>query len=276
MVEMSKIMFVVVSMLLGAVLGSFSCCQAWRIRYREKEKRELGKRSVCLSCGKQLKWFENIPIVSWVMQRGKCRKCGAKIGVAEILSELVGAVMFGLLGWKVVSEGWILGRSGSYSVIGIVMFVFLVAFFTIALILAIYDARWRELPTGLLISLIVLGGAIWGIRLFEIVVSSGFTKEVGNIVINLLGAVGILAGVYYLLYFFSKEKLVGGGDWMLGLGIAFALGDWWLAVWTLFLANFVGALVMIPMKKKKIAFGPFLVGAFVVVLSFSEVILSLR
>ena len=80
-----------------------------------------------------------------------------------------------------------------------------------------------------------------------------------------LGSVALLAGTYYLLYILSKERLVGGGDWMLCLAIGLLLGDWRLALVELFLANFLGALVMLPLKQKKIAFGPFLVIAFVII-----------
>ena len=77
-----RIMFVAlysVFFMLGAILGSFACCQAYRMRYKEEEKK-IGKRSECLFCGHKLAWFELIPIVSWLLQRGRCRKCKKKIG----------------------------------------------------------------------------------------------------------------------------------------------------------------------------------------------------
>ena len=82
--------------------------------------------------------------------------------------------------------------------------------------------------------------------------------------------VGVLAGIYYLLYMFSHEKLVGGGDWILGLAIALAVADWWAALWVLFLANTIGTIYALPaaIKKKqnKIHFGPFLVAAYILVI----------
>lgn len=242
---------------LGAALGSFACCQAWRLRYKLTGKKNLGKRSVCLSCHKQLEWYENIPIVSWVVQRGKCRKCGKKIGVAELLAELGGAVAFGLVGWKFAATGdwgWMTGLNA-----GIVA-----VFLTIAMMLAIYDGKWGELPFEWLVALNVVGVA------YAIVNLTWGEMDA----VKLVEGVGILAGVYYLLYFLSREKLVGGGDWILCLAIAMVLGDPWLAVWTLFLSNFIGAAVMMPIKKKKIAFGPFLVMGFVMVFALSDVILK--
>lgn len=63
---------------------------------------------------------------------------------------------------------------------------------------------------------------------------------------------------------------MGGGDWILALALALALANWWLALWTIFLANLLGDVIALPsvMKKKShvVHFGPFLVSAFVIVL----------
>ena len=63
---------------------------------------------------------------------------------------------------------------------------------------------------------------------------------------------------------------MGDGDWILGLALGLALGDSWLALILLFLANFIGSMIMLPKKQKKIAFGPFLVVAFIIVITFAE------
>lgn len=251
--------------LLGAALGSFSCCQVWRLRYKEKGKKSLGQRSVCLKCGKQLRWFENIPVVSWVAQRGRCRHCGKKIGSMEIWSELAGMVLFGLMGWKIGGEYVALkGAEGAGWRLAIEAGL-MVAVTVVLLILAIYDAKWKELPEKMLVVANVLAGILMMERLV-------MAEDKMSAVLGVIGAVAVLAGIYYLLYLFSKERLVGGGDWILGLAIGMALGDAWLAIWTLFLANFLGAMVMMPLRKRKIAFGPFLVGVFGIVWTFSEMI----
>ncbi len=264
-VYMVRTMLVVFSVLLGAAMGSFACCQAWRIRLKEEEKKDPGKRSVCIACGHRLKWYENVPIVSWLAQRGKCRKCGAKIGKAEILAEMLGAVSFGLIAWRFVS-------AVPASVSGVIEFIgeldvarmvaAMVAMVGLIL-LAVYDGKWGEMPVGMLLYTIIMG-----------VVFAVITIVRGGDWLSLLGSVGLLAGVYYLLYFFSKEKLVGGGDWMLCLAIGLLLADWRLALLELFFANFLGALVMLPKKRRKTAFGPFLVVAFVVIFAFAETLLT--
>ena len=270
------IFFVIFGAMLGAALGSFACCQAWRIRLKATGKKNPGKRSVCLSCGEKLRWFENIPVVSWVVQKGKCRHCGKEIGKAEILSEVAGAVGFGMIGWKFGQEYlWIAENCGTgidcccggavrmWFLIGKVVNV--VIFTTLLLILAIYDAKWREMPVGILVAAVVAGGVLAVLSITD------YTTDVWSLV----GGVGLLAGTYYILYIVSREKLVGGGDWILCLAIAFGLSSWWLALVELFLANFIGCVVMLPQKKKRIAFGPFLVIGFVIIFTFADEIVKL-
>ena len=61
-------------------------------------------RSFCFSCGHQLSWFENIPVLSFVLSRGRCRKCNASIGARTILTETVHCLVFLGFGWLL--NGW--------------------------------------------------------------------------------------------------------------------------------------------------------------------------
>ena len=255
--EYSRIILIVSSAIFGAAFGSFACCQAWRIRLKEEGKNDPGKRSVCLNCGKKLTWYENIPILSWIMQRGKCRKCGKKIGKAEILAELFGALSFGLITWKYLSVE-------AVNYIGLLL---LLPLMVGMILLAVYDAKWQEMPTEALVYVIVMGLA------FAIVEVARVGVSVDSI-LSVVGSVALLAGTYYLIYFLSKEKLVGGGDWMLCLAIGLVLGRWQLALVELFLANLLGSIVMLGLKKKKAAFGPFLIVAFVVIVEFRDTIMQ--
>lgn len=263
---MIRIMIIVFATLIGAAMGSFACCQAWRIRLKEEGKKDPGKRSVCMKCGKKLKWYENVPIVSWLVQRGKCRKCGAKIGKAEILAEVLGAVSFGLIAWKFMNAvpSSAVGLTAFLAEFDLARLAAVLAAMVGMLLLAVYDGKWGEMPVSMLIYTIVMG---------VVYVVVGMVR--GEVEMwSLVGSVALLAGTYYLLYFFSKEKLVGGGDYLLCFAIALFLGKWQLALVELFLANFLGALAMLPKRKKKMAFGPFLVAAFVVIFAFEEALLS--
>lgn len=233
---------------LGSIFGSFACCQAWRIHEKQAGKK-LGKRSVCMHCKKQLSWLENIPILSWLFLRGKCSKCHKKIGYAEILSEIGLGLVFLAIAYRF-----------GLSLETLILF----PAFVIYWVIIVYDAKWGELPVPLMLVEIPLAVA------FQFIVK-------GDFVYAAIGT-GLLSGLYYLLYFFSKEKAVGGGDWILCISIAIFLGHWQLAIMELFLSNFAATLAAVPQifKKKKgpIPFGPFLVLSMLVILFFSDYLLK--
>lgn len=264
-----KAAFLALLFVVGACMGSFACCTVRRLRLKELGKsKSLGPRSVCLSCGYQLKFFDNLPIISWLWLKGKCRKCHHKIGVTEILAEVGFATAFLMLG-NTIDLATATALDWAIFAITLLLTFFLG-------LLALYDGTYGELPTRFLI----VSGALAVVSLIlqesTIIARSGFTP---NLILNLLGAVAILGGIYLVLYLFSKGKWVGDGDWILGLIIALALGDAWLALIVLFLANLFACLVMLPYvkknKQKKIYFGPFMVIAYVVVVSFSTFLQSM-
>ena len=248
------IVFYVFAFIFGSVFGSFACCQAWRI-YQNKSSKKLGTRSVCMSCHKKLKWYDNIPVISWLTLRGKCRYCQAKIGKAEIISEiLLGLIFLGIAFHFSSSFLYDGGLADFFSAMTtdfllVERFLILLIAAVIYWVLFVYDAKWGELPV--LLMLINVALAI----IYQFANSANWL-QVGI-------AVAFLAGIYYILYFFSKERLVGGGDWILCLSIAIFLGNFNLALVELFLANFSASIYAVPLairkKTNKISFGPFLI-----------------
>ncbi len=252
-----QIGFGVMMFILGAVIGSFLCCQVRRIQLLSTKKKRLGSRSVCMNCKKKLTWYENIPIVSWLIQGGKCRKCKTKIGCGEILAELGLATAFACVSTTIDINttnmmDW--ARFGS-----ILLYVSSLGF------LAIYDGIYGELPDialyiSLILSLVVVLFSHWGAFSWDVLLDTLF-------------AISILGGIYLFLYLISKGKWVGDGDWILGSIIAIALGKPWLALIALFLSNLIACMIMYPYvknkSKKQIYFGPFLVIAYVIAITFS-------
>ncbi len=268
--------FLILLFILGACLGSFLCCQARRLHLKttNKTKSHLSSRSVCLSCGYQLKWYDNLPIISWLFLKGKCRKCDKKIGFAEILSELGVALAFLLLGLGQQLAGFTI-ESSCASPLEIITFATALVLISLLAFLAIYDGIYGQLPTLFLVLTIIFATVVAILREWaNLSISSNFWPDLGQDLLNLFLATLILSGLYLVLYKISKGKWVGDGDWLLGLALALALGTPWLALVTLFLANFLACLVMFPVVKKhqerKIHFGPFMVVAFVVVFAFSH------
>ncbi|MBR0460561.1 prepilin peptidase [Candidatus Saccharibacteria bacterium] len=277
---MMKLLILIGMFILGAVLGSFACCQAWRWRYKIEGKKSLGKRSVCMSCKYKLKWYDNIPVISWLMLRGKCRKCGKSIGWAEILSEVGLGTAFAMLGHVYVLPMvyyWSVLMTRPMSLVILVATVVLTLIMLVVLtILSVYDAKWGELPVILLVLAVGLGAMILGLKVWSTVLDGG---DVIQLLISAGCGVVIMAGVCWAIYKVSNERLMGGGDWIMALAVALAIGDWWLALWAMFMANLLGDIIMMPSLIQKgnhvIHFGPFLMIGFVMVIWLGSALPSL-
>ena len=277
---------IIFSAIFGAVLGSFAVAQVWRLRAAQfadakktgdefsKEERERLKslvgvktktdRSHCLNCGYQLRWFDLIPIVSWLSLGGKCRKCRQPIGKAEVLAEVGLAVVFAALfasSFLAIEQNLIFGLG---------RLVILLASATVATILFVYDAKWSLLPTKMLWLFNILAG-IYGLTT---VLQMGLTGEVlANLAISIL----CFPGVYLLLTLVSGGAWVGDGDWILALGLVLLLPVApFNAMLMLFFANILGLLAINSIaifKKEKIKrgaqipFGPaMIVACFLVII----------
>jgi leader peptidase (prepilin peptidase)/N-methyltransferase len=257
------IAFLILLFILGACFGSFLCCQARRLHLKASRHKTLGPRSICLKCQKQLKWYDNLPIISWLILKGKCRFCQTPIGAAELLSELGMAISFTLIGTTF--------DFATANVFSWAMFVLILIFILIIGFLAIYDGLYGELPVGALIAALICSTVILILKECETIFTTAFTSA---LIWQPLLSVVILGGLYLLLYLISKGKWVGDGDWLLGTALGMVLFHPFLALITLFLANLLACLVMAPTVVKKqnhqIYFGPFLVIAFVVAYAFAN------
>ena len=221
-----------------------------------------------------MKWFDNIPIVSWLLLRGKCRKCGEKIGWAEFWSEVGLAVLFVLIGCYF--------RPWQGEALKILLMIVMLVSVVVMWMILIYDAKWQKIPVVCLVLVNSLALVFWGTReVIKLAVwgESGWWEVMRPDLWNTLISVGILAGIYLVLYKVSKEKWVGGGDWVLGLAIGLMLGNWWMALLTLFLANLLALGFMLPdlisRQKKMIALGPFLVIGFLISFLLQDILLAL-
>ena len=298
------IVALIIVFVFGAVFGSFACCQAqrlhWRnhclknktVSHRKKTQAQhkytsknvsLGRYSVCFHCGHKIAWYDNIPIISWLVLKGKCRHCHKKIGVAEFLAEIGMGLAFVGVSWQYFAGifGTISTQdciapfcasptSGLPFVLTTIVMIVLAIMLVVLGILAVYDGKWGELPQFLLTISIICGIIIGVIGSCIKIINHA---DIASTLINLLAGVALLAGLYFLFYKLSRERWMGGGDWLLALGIAFAVGNWWLALWVLFLSNLIGSLVMMPFAVKRrdhaVHFGPFLVLGFCLVIALS-------
>ncbi len=259
-----QIVFLIFLFILGSCLGSFLCCQARRLRLKYSKHKHLGNRSVCLHCHHRLKWYDNLPIISWLLLKGKCRKCHKPIGASELLSETGTAIAFLGIGTTI--------NISTASPLEWAIFCAVLLFTSVLIFLSIYDGAYGELPTHVLIISIIC--AIIVLVLSEILTLSNYPFT-PKLILQPISSILILGGLYLLLYLISKGRWVGDGDWILGTSIGIAIIDPWLALIILFLSNTFACLVGYPATKskktKKIHFGPFLVTAFIVVYTFSDI-----
>ena len=126
--------------LLGLCVGSFCNVLIYRIPKGEEFVRT---HSHCMTCGHVLAWYELIPLVSWLVQKGKCRSCGASLSPQYPIVEGLNGGMWLLTG--VLFWGDVLHT------------VLYCALFSLLLVLSVIDWRTFEIPNGLNLAILVLG-----------------------------------------------------------------------------------------------------------------------
>lgn len=218
------------------------------------------------------------------------------------------AGLFGLIGGVKAVEGMSVG--GAAAIFGvrdelalkllcnpvvILRLVILLSSAVLFWILLVHDFKWQSLPSWILYTLIFLGMAYFvlnemtSLGFVQEGGVSGATKTVGKLaftqqitflkrdLMGLFGGLLILPGLYFVLYRFSKEKLVGGGDYLLTISMVLFIGRFELALTLLCVANllalFLNVRKILRKKKTKIAFGPYLILGFWTVLFLSQEIL---
>jgi prepilin signal peptidase PulO-like enzyme (type II secretory pathway) len=285
---MNELMVYIALIVFGAAFGSFAGATVWRLRARQLEadkkshepydkkeytrlKKLLGARvsndrSRCLHCNHVLKWYDLIPIVSWLSLGGRCRYCKTRIGLFELAMELGVAAFFvaSYLWWPAELD----------SALAVTHFILWLIAGVVMAILFAYDTKWFLLPDKASLALALVGVAIVGI-----VSAQGDTW---GVILNAVGAVGVLAGLYGLLYAVSRGQWVGFGDVKLGVGLGLLVLDWRLALLALFLANLIGCLIVIPLmlvkkltRTSRVPFGPMLIAGTVLAWLFGWPLLDM-
>lgn len=246
--------------LVGLAMGSFVGALVWRL----KNKRDfVSDRSECEHCHHKLSTADLIPVVSWLMLKGKCRYCGKKIGWQSPALEISLGLIF------VISYlFWPLGFSEWQAVAS---FVIWLIYMVVLMALVIYDLKYMLLPDKLVFPLI-------GLALIDAALRTSLSGA--NYFAYILAGGIVISGFYAALFYFSKGKWVGFGDVKLGIFIGVALG-WQNAVLVLLVSNVIGFLFVIPGllmgklgRKSRVPFGPFLIAAFVVAGLFGDVIID--
>ncbi len=237
--------------LLGLIFGSFANVLVYRLPRGESI---VMPGSHCPSCGHTIAWFENIPLISWLLLKGHCHHCGAAISVRYPLLELCMGLTWGYMAWHF---------GGGLELV-------------MALILSamLWVLTWIDLETGLLPDAITLPGIGTGIV---------FSLATGHLMDGAMGAVAgygvfwVIAKIFFLL---TGREGMGYGDFKL-LAMLGAFLGWQALPFVIFLSSLCGAVVgslyLLLARKHadtQIPFGPYLAASAMVFLLWGPGLLS--
>lgn len=242
---------------LGLVFGSFVNALVWRLHQKRDWVRE---RSECPHCHHVLAAKDLVPVVSWLLLGGKCRYCHKPIPDSPIV-ELVLPILF-VLSYTYWPES--LHGAGLFDFV--LWLVFLVGFVA----LAVYDLKWFLLPDVVVFPLI--GLAILQLLGMLIFFDAGWQAVWGSLV-----GVGVISGLFYLIFVCSKGAWIGFGDVKLGVVLGILAGGALPALLVLFVASLLGVVVSVPLvlakkanRKSHLPFGPLLIVGVIVVVLFGQ------
>ena len=231
---------VAASVVFGLVIGSFLNVVIYRV---PREESVVAPRSRCPSCGTQLSALDNVPVLSWLVLRGKCRTCGAPISWRYPGVELLTGVLFGVMAWRIGLEP------------ELPAFLVLVAGLVA---LSFIDLDTFKLPRKLIYLTAAAGGTL--------LVGAAAVKGDGRGIAEAVAGAAIFFGVLFVIHFISPRGM-GFGDVRLAGLLGLFLGWVQLPVvavgfmLSFALASVVGIGLMIAGRKgrkDRVPFGPFL------------------
>lgn len=237
-------------LVLGLVIGSFLNVCIYRL---PRKISIVSPYSFCPFCGKPIKPWHNIPVLSFLLLQGKCAYCKARIPVRYPVVEILNGIFYLL----------------AYLKFGLILQLpFILIFISALLVLSFIDIEFQIIPDAISIPLIVLGMMISFLP-------SCSSNIASNIVESLIGIV-VGGGSLLLVSIISRGGL-GGGDIKLNGAVGAFLG-WKFALLTVFIGSLIGSIAGVVILKKtknrKIPFGPFLSLGAIICLFFGERILK--
>lgn len=224
------ILFSIIIFLYGIIIGSFLNVCIYRI---PKKENIVTTRSHCMSCGYQLRWYDLVPLFSWLALGGRCRKCKAKISVQYPAIEALNGILYLIV----------------FLCYGVSIETLLYCLMASALLaLSVIDFRTFEIPVGFNVFIAVLG-------LVRVLTDLTNWREyaVGFFVVSV---------VLYIIYVVTKGRGIGGGDIKLMAASGLLLG-WKCNVLAFLLGCIIGSVIhLLRMRLTKaehvLAMGPYL------------------
>ena len=239
---MTPLLWLIFAGLFGACIGSFLNVVIYRLPLGQSI---VSPPSRCPKCGYRLQWYDNVPIVGWVLLGGRCRKCRNAISIQYPLVELITALLFVLVVW--------LTPPGPLLATRLLLVCILIVLFGI-------DLEHQILPNS-----ITLPGIVAGL-LLSLIAPPGLRDALIGVVVG----AGILYAIAWGYYLWRREEGLGMGDVKMLAMIGAFLG-WKAVLVTLVLSSFSGAVIGVALiaaqrgsMKFALPFGTFLaIGAVV-------------
>ncbi|HUR35245.1 MAG TPA: A24 family peptidase [Vicinamibacterales bacterium] len=233
---MTGVAFIALAAVVGAVIGSFLNVCIYRLPLR---KSIVWPASACESCGRELAWYENLPIISWIALGARCRTCKAPLPIRHPIIEATTAVMF-------AAAAWYYGPT--------LLLVSRIVFGCALIVLFAIDLEHHLLPNAITLPGIVVGLA------FSVVTEPGWLASLVGAAVG-GGSLWLIAEGYYRL---RHEEGLGMGDVKM-LAMIGAFIGWQLTIVTLMMASVAGSVVGIILiasrkgdMKYALPFGTFL------------------
>lgn len=221
----TTVYFLVLAAILGACMGSFLNCMAWRIVHGESV---MNGRSHCDKCGHVLGFRDLIPVFSYLAHKGKCRWCGAKLSPLYLWSELISALVFASILYKF---------DISLDALQYLLWA------SLLLACSFADLEGYIIPDGFIVAAVA-------VRTVFILISD---NTVGELTFTLLGGIAVSTGLIIVVTLFEKiigREAMGGGDIKLIFATGIFLG-WQKNLLCLFLACILGIIFGAVTQKKR-------------------------
>lgn len=240
---------------LGLLIGSFLNVVAYRV---PAGRSVVAPASACPECGSAIRPWDNIPVLSWLLLRGRCRDCSAVISARYPLVEAATGAAFALVCW------WMLVPAGGISpvepVAGLLQGVAFLVFAGVSIVLALIDADTKRLPNVIVLPTLVVGAAL----LAGAALSGGSWAQAARAA----AGCGVLFA-FYLLLALAYRNGMGFGDVKLAAVVGLYLG--WLGwpqfvvgAFAAFVLGGVFAIVLLLLRRtgrhRGIPFGPWMLG----------------
>jgi leader peptidase (prepilin peptidase) / N-methyltransferase len=238
----------------GLLIGSFLNVVVYRV---PAGLSIVSPPSACPSCGAEIKPYDNVPVVSWLVLRGRCRNCAEPISPRYLLVELGTGVFFALVAWRF----WPFGAGATdagQSVAGILALLAYLYLAAISVVLALIDLDTHRLPNAIVLPSYLVGIVLLG-------ASALLAHEPGALLTAAIGAAAAFA-MYFLLAF-AMPGGMGLGDVKLAgvLGLFLGFLGWGPLVVGVFAAFLLGGLFALALvvlrragRRSGIPFGPWM------------------